>query len=115
MRLERNRLHTQSIGRFLAKALNRRWKSYCKRLEEARCEPSTESVHELRVAIRRLSSQFVLLNQVLPGHRARKPRDILKRQLQCLGPLRDTQVQHLFVEQQITRFPELSDLLDQSA
>ena len=67
-------------------------------------------MHELRVAIRRLLSQFVLLTRVISDRQPQKVRRILKRQLQSLGALRDTTVQRVFIEKQLVRFPELSDL-----
>jgi CHAD domain-containing protein len=68
-------------------------------------------VHELRVATRRLLAQFTLLNSVVPSEALEKARRILKRRLAVLGDLRDTQVQRLFIEHRVARFPELVLLL----
>lgn len=87
--------------------LRRRWEPYCERLKECRKSQSAESVHQLRVAIRRLISQVMLLDCVLPGDRPGKTLRKLKRQLKLLGPLRDNHVQQLFFERHATRFPEL--------
>jgi CHAD domain-containing protein len=96
---------------WLASALAGRWKTYRKRLEQCWEEPSEESVHELRVATRRLISQLLLLGSVIPGHRPQKALRMLKRQLKSLGDLRDTHVQRIFLEQRVARFPELAQLL----
>ncbi len=64
-------------------------------------------MHELRIATRRLISQLVLLEDILPATRARKARQILKRGLKALGDLRDIQVQRLFVERHADQFPQL--------
>jgi len=95
---------------WFAKVLGGRWETYRERLDACREEPSEEAVHELRVAIRRLLSQFVLLGRVIPDRQPQKARRILKRQLQSLGKLRDTTVQRVFIEKQLTKFPELSVL-----
>jgi len=103
---------TEGIGSSLAETLRSRWKSYRERLDECRHDPTPESIHELRVAIRRLISQFVLLTQVLPGCGAEKARNLLKRQLESLGPLRDTHVQQMFIQRHLARFPDLAGLLN---
>ena len=93
---------------WFAEALRGRWKSYRERLETCWKRPSEEAVHELRVAIRRLLSQFDLLECVTPDRQPQKVRRMLKRQLQLLGPLRDIHVQRVFIEEQLAKFPELS-------
>lgn len=93
---------------WFAEALRRRWKSYRERLEACWKKPSEEAVHELRVAIRRLLSQFDLLDCVISGGKPQKVRRMLKCQLQLLGPLRDIHVQRVFIEKQFAIFPELS-------
>ena len=97
-------------GAWFAKVLRGRWETYRERLDACRDEASEEAVHELRVSIRRLLSQFVLLGRVIPTRQPQKTRRILKRQLQSLGKLRDTTVQRVFIEKQLAKFPELSVL-----
>ena len=96
---------------WLGDALFSRWKSYRQRLDECRNDPTADSVHELRVSIRRLISQFLLINQIFPASSSEKARNILKRQLVSLGDLRDTQVQQIFFRGQASKFPDLVDLL----
>src|SRR5262245_57198542 len=86
-------------GPWFAQAVRDRWKSYSERLAECRQEPSMESVHQVRVATRRLASQLILLGCIAPGRRTRKARRMLKRQLKALGPLRDVHIQRIFIDQ----------------
>ena len=95
---------------WLAASLGNRWESYRKRLDECREAPSEESVHELRVAIRRLISQIIMLHCVLPGGKCQRTLRMLKGQLKALGRLRDHHIQQVFLEQRAARFPELSVL-----
>jgi CHAD domain-containing protein len=63
--------------------------------ELSRCQQALgeEAVHDLRVSIRRLLALLNLLHSVAPGlGRRKKLRRRLKRQLDGLGALRDTQV-----------------------
>jgi CHAD domain-containing protein len=92
---------------WFVKSLRNRWESYRGRLKECRQEPSAESVHQLRVATRRLSSQLIVLEGVSSRRRFVKARRMLKRQLQSLGSLRDHHVQRVFIEQHTAKFPEL--------
>lgn len=101
-----------TIGPVLANSLRSRWKSYRARLQGCQDDFSEETVHELRVAARRLIAQFVMLGCLSPGTTAEKARRVLKRQLKAFGELRDTQVQLLFLERQVVRFPELIVVLD---
>ncbi len=96
-----------SPGQCLAEALRRRWRIYRKHLRECQSEFSEESVHALRIATRRLISQLILLEDILPATRVRKARQLLKRGLKALGDLRDIQVQRLLVERHTDEFPQL--------
>ena len=92
---------------WLTPTLCRRWDTYRERLGECRNQPSADSVHELRVATRRLISQLDML-QLMQGYgKTEKLCDMLRRQLKSLGPLRDTHVQLKIIGQQTNRFPEL--------
>ena len=95
----------------LREAMLSRWKSYRHQLDECRNKPTAESVHELRVSIRRLISQLLLNNQILPRESSDKARNILKRQLESLGDLRDTHVRQIFFQEQVAKYPELAELL----
>ena len=95
------------VGPCLAKALETRWQSYREQLRRCQKDFSEETVHELRVATRRLIAQLVLLSCVIRSASLEKARRILKRRMVALGELRDTQVQLTFIEGQATRFPAL--------
>jgi CHAD domain-containing protein len=87
--------------------LQRRWESYRAELRQCQQDFSEETVHELRVATRRLIAQLVMIECVTPRSTVQKARRLLKRRLKALGELRDTHVQRLFVERRAARYPEL--------
>jgi CHAD domain-containing protein len=97
----------QAAGPFLAAALRQRWDTYRAALRVCQKDFSERTVHELRVASRRLIAQLVMVGCVGAGTTGDKAHRVLKRRLKALGQLRDTHVQRLFVEQQVARFPEL--------
>jgi len=99
-------------GACLAKALRNRMRSYRKQLRLCQQDFSEHSVHQLRVATRRLIAQFVLLSSVVPGAKFEKARKSLKRRLKLLGELRDVHVQRTFIAHQWPRHPELVLVLD---
>jgi CHAD domain-containing protein len=96
------------VGVFLAETLKCRWEAYRKQLRVCKRRFSEQTVHELRVASRRLIAQLVMLECVGVGKSEQGARRVLKRRLKALSELRDIHVQRLFIEQQMTRFPELS-------
>jgi CHAD domain-containing protein len=100
--------HLVTTEPWFAQALRSRWELYRTRVEEYREHPSAETVHQVRVASRRLASQLVLAGRVVAGRKAHKARRMLKRQLQSLGGLRDLHIQRIFFDRQSTRFPELT-------
>ena len=97
-------------NKLLLEALRDRWKKY--RLELTRCrrEFSNESVHDLRVALRRLLSLFQLLNFISPRPRLRKLIRTFKNQLDEFDDLRDTQVMLSEISGNIHDFPQLVSL-----
>jgi CHAD domain-containing protein len=102
-----------AVGPRLAESLRNRWVSYCEELQQCREDFSEKSVHELRIATRRLMAQFVLLGCVAKDpRRAEKTRRLLKRRLKALGELRDTHVQRMFLEDNMAQFPELKPVRD---
>jgi CHAD domain-containing protein len=95
------------VGQPLARVLQARYRTYREQLKQCQKKCSTESVHELRVATRRLIAQLVLLECVAPRETIGKTSRLLKRRLKALSELRDTHVQRIFVEERIAKFPEL--------
>jgi CHAD domain-containing protein len=71
--------------------LRKAWKKARHGLDE-------ESIHDLRVASRRMGSSLLLLESVLLEERSSKARRRIKRLMKKLGPLRDIQVQILIVK-----------------
>jgi len=105
--------HSGANEPWFAQAFRSRWEAYRARLDEYRKEPSAESVHEMRVASRRLASQLMVLSCVVGGRKPHKIRRMLKRQLRSLGTLRDLHVQQRFLEQQASRFPGVVQLREE--
>ena len=95
-------------GLCLANSLRQRWLTYLQQLRRCRKDFSEDSVHQLRVATRRLMTQFSLLDWVSSDSKAEKARNLLKKRLKSLGELRDVHVQRMFFEQYMSRFPELA-------
>jgi CHAD domain-containing protein len=98
-------------GDCLAHALSERWKQYCKQLRACRREASEKHVHQLRVATRRLSTHFLLVDRVTGHHDAQKASKKLKRRLKILGKLRDAQVLKSFLKDHETEFPEIAPVV----
>jgi CHAD domain-containing protein len=76
----------------LLQALDRRWENYCAELENCRIEFTEESVHDLRVATRRMLALVQLLYSISPRTRLKKMYRAFKDQLDEFNTLRDTQV-----------------------
>ena len=64
----------------LLEAFDARWKKYRKELRRCRKECSEESVHDLRVATRRLVGWIDIVQLTMPDKRLRKVRQVLKKQ-----------------------------------
>ena len=101
-----------SVASCLAGRLDERWETYRKELRNCQETFSENTVHDFRVASRRLLAQLVMLSCIAPGETAEKARRQVKRGLRALSELRDFQVQRSFVEHQLTRYPELLLLRD---
>jgi CHAD domain-containing protein len=99
-------------GACLARALRSRLRLYRQLLHLCQHDFSEHSVHQLRVASRRLIALLVLLSSVVPGAKTEKARKSLKRRLKILGELRDAHVQRDFISHQWPRYPELVLVVD---
>jgi len=91
----------------LAESLDARWRKYRKELKRCRKKCAEKTVHDLRVASRRLVSTLDMLRLVLPDKRLKVMRQALKKQLNLFGPLRDVQVQILDVQKMLVSYPQL--------
>lgn len=69
-----------------------RWDHYRKQFKAARRELTEESVHDLRVAARRMLALLGIVQDLDPRARVKKLRSFLKDQLDRLDKLRDAQV-----------------------
>ena len=94
----------------LQESLEQRWKSHRRALKRCQDTFSEKSVHASRVETRRLLSLVELLNVFIGQSHLKKVRRLLKRQLDAVDPLRDTQVQLLLLGKQARHFPEVRSL-----
>ena len=106
-----SRRRTPDIGSIIIESLGERWRKYLKELRRCKRAFSEDSVHDVRVATRRLISTLMMIELVLPDARVRRLRRRLKRLFDALSPLRDTQVQILTLEKKALQYPELETLL----
>ncbi|MDH3253149.1 MAG: CHAD domain-containing protein [Ignavibacteria bacterium] len=95
----------------LLDAFEVRWKKYRKELQRCKKQCSEESVHDLRVATRRLVGWIDVILITTPDKRLKKVRQMLKKQFDVLSPLRDIQVQILSVKTLLSRHPQLEPFL----
>ena len=96
--------------RCLARSLKRNWKTFLKESVNCRRKPSAETVHQLRVASRRLLAQLEILGAIFPQVEPAKAERFLKRFRKKLGELRDTQVQKALLADWPERIPGLCAL-----
>jgi CHAD domain-containing protein len=84
-----------------------RWRAYRIELKRCQTEPTEESVHDLRVATRRLLALIDLLRAIAPHPRLQNLRSTLKNQLDDMGELRDTQVMLVETSEVLAELPEI--------
>ena len=89
----------------LADSLHTQSRRYRKRLNRCQVDFSGESIHDARVEARRLLATIELLGAFLPERELQKARRVLKQQLDTFDPLRDTQVQLVYVGRMTRAFP----------
>jgi CHAD domain-containing protein len=99
------------IASLVITSLDQRWRKYVKELRRCRIRCSEESVHDLRVATRRLISTLMIVEILLPDSRVQKLQRRLKRLFDAMSPLRDTQVQLLALEKKVEQVAELETLI----
>lgn len=98
---------TAGIRSVLVESLNNRWEKYLGELTRCKARCSEKSVHDLRVATRRLLAALDLVAIVLPDDQVAAMRGVLKKDLNAFNPLRDEQVKLLFVKKMVSSFPAL--------
>jgi CHAD domain-containing protein len=92
----------------LLKMLDMRWQRYQDCFNLCRKDFSGEAVHDLRVATRRLLTVMEIIETMFLGMKGRKLRRELKKQLDGLDELSDTQVQIAFVEEEMATCGDIS-------
>ena len=98
-----------AVHELLLAALEDRWKNYRKELKRCRTEFSNESVHDLRVAARRILALIQLLDSVSPRPRYQKIIRVFKDQLNEFDDLRDTQVILAEIFEILQEVPQLDE------
>lgn len=95
----------------LADRTSERFERFKKLLRQCQARSSEGAVHDLRVAARRLLAAVDLLESSVPDTRLKKSRLKLKALIKMFNPLRDVQVQRLYVEESLSRFPQMAPYL----
>jgi CHAD domain-containing protein len=93
----------------LLKALDTRWEKIRKESHRVRRKYSEESVHDLRVASRRLIAVLETLKKVHNASAIRECRRRVKKLLDGLSPLRDLNVQRVRISALLDRYPQLKN------
>ena len=94
-----------SSASFLPEVMTEAWDHYESALSDAQRDLNAESIHDLRVAIRRLGATFDFARLFLPKKNALKTGNGLRRLRKRLGPSRDIQVQLRLVAGLVDDFP----------
>ncbi len=82
-----------ALARHLAESLRSLRHGYCRRLSRCQKKSSEKSVHDLRIATRRMLALVELLRALRAGPPLKKLRKVFKQRLDSFDDLRDTQVQ----------------------
>ncbi len=99
------------IASLVIASLDQRWRKYLKELRRCRNHRSEASVHDLRVATRRLISTLLIVEILLPESRVQKLQRRLKKLFDAMSPLRDTQVQLITLEKKVAQLHDLETLI----
>jgi CHAD domain-containing protein len=110
-RRNERRKRLPDIASLVIASLEQRWRKYVKELRRCRNHRSEESVHDLRVATRRLISTLMIVEILLPESRVQKLQRRLKKLFDAMSPLRDTQVQLLALQKKVAQLRDLETLI----
>lgn len=91
----------------LLEALDARWRRLRKDWSRTRRKYSDDSVHDLRVASRRLIAVLDTLRSLVDDPVIEECRRRVKKSLGALSPLRDVQVQRGYLSKMLPGFPQL--------
>ena len=89
----------------LGESLVERWRVFYGQVRRCQRRCTAGSIHDLRVATRRLIATMDIVLAVLPDARLRKARRLLKKFLKAFNELRDVHVQLLASRKLVARFP----------
>ncbi len=101
------KLNAMPDTNILLRALDTRWRRLRKDWRRARRRFSGRSIHDLRVASRRLIAVLDTLRSMADDPEIQKCRRRIKKSLGALSPLRDVHVQHSYLSKMSRRFPQL--------
>ncbi len=95
---------------FIEKALDQKWSQYQAALTQFQTKPTRPAVHNIRVAVRRLTPILDVTQKIIPQSIVNKARMKLKEEISSLSDLRDVQVQITTVRRILNEFPEFKAL-----
>lgn len=97
------------LGMLVLRSLEDRWDVLHHDLESVRQKATTKKVHDLRIALRRMSSILALVDEILGGKPAARFSRRLDKLLKALGDVRDVQVQRKEVGRMAETYAALAD------
>ena len=100
-----------TVGASLVAALDGRWENFLAELRRNRRRCTEPSIHDLRVAARRMIAALDAVGAVLPGGAPRDVRRKLKRLLKGFNELRDLHIQLMHFQTLRPKFPVLQPFL----
>ncbi len=100
-----------TVGATLVTALDGRWEKFLAELRRNRRRCTEPSIHDLRVATRRMIATLDVVGAVLPGGVPAQVRRRLKRLLKSFNELRDLHIQLMHFQALRPQFPVLQPFL----
>ena len=98
---------------YIVQGMEKWWKDYVTSLDRFLQSASGRNVHDLRVAIRRLSTAFDLIDRFNPDNMVRRARGMLKDELSALSSLRDAHVEMVRMRGFLKELPEMKPFYDE--
>ncbi|MGA2296435.1 MAG: CHAD domain-containing protein [FCB group bacterium] len=99
----------RELKNFIIDSIDRLWKQYDNNLKQSIENFTEESVHDIRVIIRRYIALIDLLRELFQNKYLEDARMIFRKQIKIFNPLRDTQVQLIKVSELLNSYPCISD------
>jgi triphosphatase len=100
-----------AVDSVLALAVQVRTQKFLKLLAAASAHRKRNTVHDLRVAIRRLIAALDLVRPAVADATVERTRRRLRRLLRSLGPLRDLEIERLLLSHLVHQHPALRSVL----